>query len=670
NLRDELGELVEAIAFKAQEKGLELILDTTSLTRSNIITDPGRLRQILTNLIGNAVKFTHSGEICLTVMLDELDDHSGRLRIDVRDSGIGIPADKIDKLFQTFAQADNSTTRKYGGTGLGLAIVKQLCELMDGSVWITSVEHKGSTFHVDIGVGLGEAFALSIPSISVAGKSALVVDDNETNRAVVRAQLEQWGMDVYESVDPINAFDDLQIRISQGYIPPYDVAILDMQMPNMDGAALGAEIRKLRECDAMKMVMMTSLGSRNDAAQFAERGFDAFFAKPATAKDLLNALKVLFDAETELGSTHSFVTKDYLGTLLEETTGVQWPVNTRLLLVDDNPTNQIVAQGMLEMIGLEADVAYNGLEALEAMQMALDIAPYTVVLMDCQMPEMDGYAASIAIREGKAGEANKTVPIIAMTANAMSGDREKCLISGMSDYISKPINLAVLKTTLIKWLKGEAVTVSAMPMSDEALKSQTQEPHELQVWDEADALKRLGGKKELLFKIMESFLSESPRLMSALKTAIEEGNLANMQLHSHSIKGAAGNVSAQQLQILAKTLEEAAKNGQEDILKEEYGSLEQAMQEVCTVFQKELSKETKPAVKKKSYDPLAMAVTLQKLKKEIEAGAYIDTDSFDIFNEYSDELFMGRMNTLKEYIDRFATSEALELLNTIMNELR
>ncbi|MDP3267172.1 MAG: PAS domain S-box protein [Sulfuricurvum sp.] len=524
NLRDELGEFIEAISFKAQEKGLELILDTTKLTRNTVITDPGRLRQILTNLIGNAVKFTQRGEVLVFVMLDEVDAHQGRLRIDVRDSGIGIAADKIDSLFESFSQADSSTTRKYGGTGLGLAIVKRLCELMDGRIWITSVENEGSTFHIDIGVGLGEISALSIPSMSV---------------------------------------------------------------------------------------MMTSRGSRNDAQR--------------------------------------------------------WPPETRILLVEDNSTNQVVAHGMLEMIDLEADIASNGLEALEAMRLALETAPYTLILMDCQMPEMDGYAASTAIREGKAGEAYKEIPIVAMTANAMTGDREKCLISGMSDYVSKPINLDTLKTTLLKWLQG-TVVASELEINTRKPKSDisNEELQELKPWDEADALKRLGGKKELLLKIMQSFIDESSRMTSALDAAIRQGDLPNVQLHAHSIKGSAANVSAQQLQALAKTMEFAAKNGDKSTLKEGFINLEKAMQEVCTVFEKVLNQEVKSVIRKKRMDPLQMAIKLQNLKKEIETGAFIDTEALDIFGDYADEEFTARMSVLKGHIDRFDTPEALGLLKTVM----
>ena len=670
NLRDELGEFVEAIAFRAQEKGLELILDTTKLTCLNVVTDPGRLRQILTNLIGNAVKFTHRGEILISVMMDKVDEHNGRLRIDVRDSGIGITPDKIDKLFQTFSQADNSTTRKYGGTGLGLAIVKKLCELMDGTIWITSVEYEGSTFHVDIGVGLGETSVLCLPSVSVAGKTVLVVDDNETNRAVVRAQLELWGMEVYEAEDPIIAFDNCQIRLSQGYIPPYDVALLDMQMPNMDGADLGAEIRQISACDGMKMVMMTSLGHRNDAARFSQIGFDAFFAKPTTAKDLLNALKVLFDEGAALEAANRLITKDFLGTLQDEVSEVAWPSNARILLVEDNPTNQIVAQGMLDMIGLEADIANNGLEALESMQLALDIVPYTIILMDCQMPEMDGYTASTAIREGRAGEAYKEIPIIAMTANAMAGDREKCLLSSMSDYVSKPINITTLKATLIKWMDAKINIERATRQAQvEKTPKSVEESRELKVWDEADALKRLGGKKELLHKIMQSFVDERERMMRELGDAVASGDLQNTQLHAHSIKGSSGNVSGQKVNALAKMLEFAAKNGDKSVLKEGFINLELEMDILIEVFQKELSKETQSSKRKKRIDPLQIAIQLQNLKKEIEMGTFIDTESFGIFSEYADEEFTQRMSSLKGHIDRFDSVEALVLLDVIMADL-
>ena len=673
NLRDELGDFIEAVAFRAQEKGLELILDTTRLTRTTVITDPGRLRQILTNLIGNAVKFTHRGEILVTVTLDEIDEHNGRLRIDIRDSGIGIAADKIGTLFQTFSQADNSTTRKYGGTGLGLAIVKKLCELMGGSIVVTSTEYEGSTFHVDIGVGLGAVSSLSIPSISVEGKSVLVVDDNETNRAVVRAQLEIWGMEVFEAEDPIIAYDYCQIRIAQGHMPPYDVALLDMQMPNMDGADLGSEIRHIPACDGMKMVMMTSLGSRSDAKRFAEIGFDAFFAKPTTTKDLLNALKVLFDDGDALEGAHGLVTKDYLGTLQEESSEIQWPSNTRLLLVEDNPTNQIVAQGMLEMMGLEADIANNGLEALEAMQLALEFAPYTVIMMDCQMPEMDGYTATEAIRRGDAGEIYKTIPIIAMTANAMSSDREKCMVSGMNDFITKPVDMNVLKNTLIQWLKGIRILTEPAKNTDaqepKEQKSELEKDKSSVLWDHDGALKRMGGKETLLDKIVQSFVDEAPTMMSNLKDAIASANISAAQLHAHSLKGSSGNIGAIALQEISKALELAAKEENLVLMRDNLPKCEELMNDTITILSKRSVKSAAVTKKSRRVDPIKMAIALDELRQSIGQGLFIDTDASELFGEYADSSVTTRMKELKKSIEKFEYDKAMRVIDQAMEAL-
>ncbi|HEX5670349.1 MAG TPA: response regulator, partial [Sulfuricurvum sp.] len=453
NLRDELGEFAEASAFRAHEKGLELILDTTQLTRTLVIGDPGRIRQILTNLVSNAIKFTHSGQILVKVALDERSGHNSRLYIDVIDSGIGIPFDKIESLFDSFTQADSSTTRKYGGTGLGLAIVKKLCELMNGTVHATSTVGSGSTFHVDISVELGKNLPLAVPSVSVKGKSVLIVDDNEINLEVLRGQLSLWGMEVFETNDPLSVLELCKKRIDQGIIPPYEVALIDMQMPQMDGAKLGEQLRHLSDCDAMKMVMMTSLGSRDDAKRFKKIGFNAFFAKPTTAKDLLNTLKVLFDTNYSHQQETTMVTKDYLGTLQDGSGSIVWPPNTRILIADDNHMNQMVVQALLENIGLICDVVDNGIEVLDALRKSYKTIPYKLILMDCQMPEMDGYDTSRAIRNGEAGEAFKSIPIIAMTA--MTGDGERCSLFGIDDHIAKPVDPVSIKAAIFKWLFKE-----------------------------------------------------------------------------------------------------------------------------------------------------------------------------------------------------------------------
>ena len=453
NLLNELADFTESMAFKAIEKDIELILDTKNISSNIIITDPGRLRQILNNLVGNAIKFTADGEVLITCSLDTGDETQAKLSISIKDSGIGIPKEKLPDLFNPFTQVDASTTRQFGGTGLGLSIVKKLTELMGGGVRVTSELGQGSTFSFYICIGLGKELDSPMPHVDTEGTRALIVDDNEVNREVLHGQLAQWGIEVFEAKNSETALLMCEQSHLDGINPPFDIALIDMHMPDGNGEDLGKEIRKTAHYDNMKMVMMTSLGSRKDAKSFAEIGFNGFFTKPTTTKDLFKALNVLIDDSDALKEVGGFITRDTLGALDESDNTLPWPESTKILLVEDNITNQIVANGILETFGLQADVANNGEIALEMLKEADNTTkPYTIVLMDCQMPVMDGYSATGAIREGKAGEENKTIPVIAMTANAMKGDKENCIVAGMDDYLTKPINPDILEEVLNKWL--------------------------------------------------------------------------------------------------------------------------------------------------------------------------------------------------------------------------
>ncbi len=518
NLQDELEEFVEVTAFKAQAKGLELILNTDKIEHQNIITDPGRLRQIVTNLVDNAIKFTHQGQIIIDVSLSVRNEKQGQLHIDITDNGIGISPEKIKTLFEAFTQADGSTTRKYGGTGLGLSIVKRLCELMNGSIHAASVPNAGSTFSIDMEVGLGDGILIQSRK-RLAGNTA-------------------------------------------GYQESKDIDLV-------------------------------------------------------------------------------------------------WPLETRILLVEDNPTNQIVAQGMLEAIGLSADIAQNGLEAITSLQTAT--LPYSIILMDCQMPEMDGYDATRAIRTGKAGEDNKTIPIVAMTANAMRGDREKCFAAGMDDYIAKPISLDILKSTLMKWILKHGTE----PLSNQSVENFT----ELLLWNEKEALSRMGGNGELLNKIIRAFILDGQKILEMLTTAIANENLADAQLHAHSIKGSAGNVGAHKLQEIAKKLEEAAKNQDIGYLQTQYAQCEETFAQTRDLLEAHLAKASPTSVWKNQFDPLDIAIKLQVLRQEIIKGTFIDTDELAIFGEYSDSHLGEKMDTLKRQIDHFETQEALATLESILVDL-
>ena len=569
NLRSMLGELAEAMALQAQEKNLELILDTTGIEHSMVKGDPGRLRQILTNLIGNAIKFTSQGEIVIHMNMQAVSDQQWQLNCSIRDTGIGIPPEKIPKLFESFSQVDSSTTRKYGGTGLGLAIVKKLCELMGGNVSVSSEPGKGSCFEINVRLQKSEQSQQVLPSVDMQLLNLLVVDDNTTNREVLCSQLQHWGATVIEAESSSRALSICEQQSQKKDQPFFDIAFLDMQMPDMDGAELGKILKADPRFSSMKLIMMTSMGIKGDANYYSELGFSGYFPKPTTTSDLFKALSVVAEGGNALQQAEPLVTHHYLKSLIhgdeKKLTKNQqdWPDNTRILLVEDNLVNQMVAMGILNEFGLQADIAENGLEALQSLQQAsADKKPYTLLLMDCQMPEMDGYEASRQVRMGKAGARNKTVPIIAMTANVMKGDREQCLQAGMSDYLSKPIEPEQLLDKLQQWLTN----VDSLQESGATKELSTQKTNSvLSVWDQESALKRVMDKEDLLKKLLEVFFDESPERLANLKQAIEASDFKQAHFLAHSIKGVAANLGGLCLQQQAALMEAAAK--QDDIVK-------------------------------------------------------------------------------------------------------
>jgi signal transduction histidine kinase/CheY-like chemotaxis protein len=453
-----LDEVTELIAPRAHDKGLELVLDVAPLKHSRVIGDPGRLRQVLLNLIGNAVKFTDHGHVVIEVRpLSETDDRA-RLRIAVRDTGIGIPAARQQHLFEKFTQADSSTTRRFGGTGLGLAISRQLVELMGGRLALESEEGDGATFSFVVEFAVDpNGPPRPLPRAELRDVRLLIVDDVEVNRAVMTAQAISWGMRPLAVASAAEARAALRAGRAAG--DPFPVALVDFLMPGEDGEQLALSVRADPALGPVALVMVTSAGQRGDAERFERAGFAAYFVKPARASLLMDALAVVL-GEAQRGNRADRITTRH--TLDErQPRPVKALVNAvrrsgasglvrRALVAEDNPVNLMLAVKLLERAGFEVVTVSNGRDAIARHAEA----PFDVVLMDCEMPDVDGYEATAAIRAAE-GTARHT-PIIALTATAMQGDRERCLLAGMDDYVSKPIHVPVLLEALDRWCPPSA----------------------------------------------------------------------------------------------------------------------------------------------------------------------------------------------------------------------
>ena len=424
------------IAFQAHKKDLELVCPANIMSGQLFISDPGRIRQILNNLIGNAIKFTEEGEISVSCKVQEQAEQHTKLLFEIMDTGIGLTKEQQNKLFDRFSQADGSTTRKYGGTGLGLSICKQLAELMGGEVGVRSIEGKGSTFWFTINAGIANN---ELPKKSfdyLRDQKILVVDDNLTNRTLLGQLLTKWQVEHTLVDSGHKALEKLTEESSNGV--PYHIAILDMQMPKMDGIELGTKIKNdSRLSKNTRLLMLTSQGQRGDADKLKAAGFNGYLNKPIDKTILYNTLMTIAGVN---------LPEQQLATSLNPREIPQFAA--RVLVVEDNAINQKVAQGLLKKFGIHVDLAANGEEALSS----LENLPFDLVFMDCQMPVMDGYEATKQVRHSESKVLNREIPIIAMTANSMEGDREKCLSVGMDDFLSKPINPTKVLEALKLWL--------------------------------------------------------------------------------------------------------------------------------------------------------------------------------------------------------------------------
>ncbi len=577
-----LDDFAAMMALRAHDKGIELICAAAPDVPSYLSGDPGRLRQILTNLTGNAIKFTDKGEIAVLASLVSETDDEAVVRFSIKDTGIGIPGDK-QALFQKFTQADASTTRKYGGTGLGLAISKQLAEMMGGEIGVESEEGQGSEFWFTARFArqAERVHEVTLPA-EIRGVHILVVDDNATNREVLMAQFAAWGVRSEEAPNGPTALQALYLARDAG--DPFQIAILDMQMPGMDGAALGRAIKVDETLKDTRLMLMSSLGQRGDARQMEEIGFAAYLTKPARREELFGCLSTVLAGTAVAQQATPIVTRH---TIREMRRGV-----FRILLAEDNITNQMVAIGMLKKFGLRADAVANGAEAVKA----LETLPYDLVLMDMQMPVMDGMQATQQIRDPKTAVLNHHIPIIAMTAHAMQGDREKFLNAGMNDYVSKPVSPQTLADALNKWLPQNIearkdqipakVQVHALGESEHRAPTTAGEPA-VPVFDEPGMMARLSDDGDLARMLIECFLGDIPKQISALRGYLEAGDASSAVRQAHTIKGASASLGGEALRAVAYEMEKAGKGGDMDAVKARMADLETQFERLKEAMTKE-----------------------------------------------------------------------------------
>jgi PAS domain S-box-containing protein len=554
DLRDVVEDVARLIAMQAHHKQLHVTAHVDPNLPDRVVGDPGRVRQILLNLGGNAVKFTERGEVRIALQVTSSDRQQLQVRCEVRDTGIGIPPERIDKLFKPFSQLDSSMTRRFGGTGLGLSIARSLAALMGGEIHVESTVGQGSVFWFTATFIASAKLAMPRLKTNLTGRRVLIVEENESNRRTLSAQLERCGVQPASAASPQAALALIDKAHSDAN--PFHVALIDQHMPGFDGAKLGGILSSDPRNRSLHLVLLSSMGSRGDARRFSELGFAAYLLKPVTQRDLNDCLALLLGARSETSAT-PIVTRHQLR-------AIRAREQHHLLLVDDNPVNQKVGKALLERIGYRIDLAADGIEALAAWE----ATSYDAILMDCQMPVMDGYQATREIRAREQGL--KRIPIIAVTAHAMAGAAEECLAAGMDAYQSKPLDRDLLVQCLNKFLDTELDIMSNKPEAATTHGAQAiphvSQPPPVSVrmavpveWARIE--ETADGDREFAQELVATFAGSSNEAIAQIAAALAANDIAAVQRAAHSLKGATGSMGAMISHKLAADLEEAAKGG-------------------------------------------------------------------------------------------------------------
>ncbi|HEY1173447.1 MAG TPA: response regulator [Verrucomicrobiae bacterium] len=537
DLRNMLEEVAELMAVKAQERNVELICDVDPFLPVNFRGDPGRLRQVIINLVSNAVKFTSAGEVILKARVSPGENEQTLLRVEVKDTGIGISQEKLANLFTPFTQADASTTRRYGGTGLGLSIVKRLVELMDGEVGVESTEGVGSTFWFSVELQPGSQTTRKVKFETLfEGRRALVVARYGAQRTFLEGLLTAWGFTV---VTALNGKLALQlIRTAKTERKPYDLLLVDGDLEDTSAVQLAKAAKREEDGASTDIIALITNKQKTQVESLIGEVFCDSLSKPVKQLPLYASLVCLYRPDLEASSTE-------LVKVMEESKLKTAGQRLRVLVADDNVANQMVAQAILERLGHRSDVAANGREAVEA----LKVIPYDLVLMDCQMPDVDGYEATQMVRAKGTGVLNPDIVIIALTANVTGGNRERCLNAGMNDFLSKPIHPQQLAEVLQRWHKGDGKAMESTAMTPAPA------PDDSVLWDEVELRERYGDDDLLIKEILAAYIQDVPERLQELRVAFAANDAGNAERLAHMLKGSSATIGSPALMTVAKQME-------------------------------------------------------------------------------------------------------------------
>ncbi|MDO6462160.1 response regulator [Granulosicoccaceae sp. 1_MG-2023] len=571
NLRNMVEDTVELLAERAHSKNLELSCDIPATMQLNVLGDEVRLRQVLINLLGNAIKFTETGEVLLRLRADETGAGTARLSFEVRDSGIGVAEDKLQSIFDVFSQADSSTTREYGGTGLGLSISRQIIQLMHGDLSVASTPGEGSVFSFCIEMPCQPADTVSAPAelAILADQTVLIVDDNATNRDILQEQLGNWSMQVVSTVCAQDALDTLEQTYSAG--GHFDIVLLDWHMPQMDGIELAQRIKQRLPETTPRMIMLSSAAFDHTADLAAQAGIEHYITKPVRQRDLQHCLLRASPPEVS-GNTTSAPASD--GNSSPDFAGLQ------VLIADDNLVNQEVSRLMLESLGARVAIANNGREAVDK----LSAQAFDLVLMDCHMPQLDGFEATRIIRgQAITNPQQQHLPVIALTADVQKGITAKCHAAGMDDYLSKPYSRQELSTVLSRWVSTRAHSGSAAAGGAGSQKSGVLDQSVL------NAIRDLAppGMPSVLNKVIAIYCDSSPDQLIKLQDAATAKDADSYRSIAHSLKSGSANLGAADLAKLCKQAEDAGRNGALETMDELVGKIRSEHKRVVSALTKE-----------------------------------------------------------------------------------